>query len=104
MDRNQLLLPVFPKISTTLRSTKTPSVTGGSISYSGDSEDCYNGLGNGGAGLQLLALEKGGELVFYGQPGCLDSEQVASFIHANQTGLGCKPLSVNPVPFKFLDA
>jgi hypothetical protein len=78
--------------------------TGESITYSGDSGDCNNGLGNGGSGLQLLALENGGELVFYGQPGCPDNEQVASFIHANQTGLGCKPLSGNPVSFKFLGA
>lgn len=78
--------------------------TGESITYSGDSGDCNNGLGNGGSGLQLLALENGGELVFYGQPGCPDNGQVASFIHANQTGLGCKLLSGNPVSFKFLGA
>jgi hypothetical protein len=78
--------------------------TGESITYSGDSGNCNNGLGNGGSGIQLLALENGGELVFYGQPGCPDDDQVASFIHANQTGLGCKPLNGNPVSFKFFGA
>ncbi|KAJ6125962.1 hypothetical protein N7471_010455 [Penicillium samsonianum] len=79
--------------------------TGEAITYSGDSGDCFDGLGSGGSGLQLLALENGGKLVFYGQPGCPDNEHVAArFIHANQTGLGCKPLSGNPVSFKFLGA
>ncbi|KAJ5144273.1 hypothetical protein N7526_001781 [Penicillium atrosanguineum] len=78
--------------------------TGKSIAYSGNSGDCNNGLGNGGSGLQLLALENGGKLVFYGQPGCPDYEQFGSFIHANKTGLGCRPLNGNPVSFKFFGA
>jgi hypothetical protein len=76
--------------------------TGESITYSGSSGDCNTGLGNGGSGIQLLALENGGKLVFYSQPGCSHNDQVDSFIHANQTGFGCKPLNGNPVSFKFL--
>ena len=79
--------------------------TGESITYFGDSGDCNNGLGSGGSGIQLLALENGGKLVFYGQPKCPDSEEVEAFIqYGNQTGLGCRPLNGNPVSFKFVDA
>lgn len=79
--------------------------TGESIAYSGDSADCNNGLGSGGSGIQLLALENGGELVFYDQPECPDNEQVESFFqYGNQTGLSCRPLNGNPVSFKFLGA
>ena len=79
--------------------------TGESITYSGDSGDCNNGLGNGGSGIQLLALENGGALVFYDQPECPGSEYVDSFFqYGNQTGLGCRPLNGNPVSFKFLGA
>ncbi|KAJ5249536.1 hypothetical protein N7524_011852 [Penicillium chrysogenum] len=78
--------------------------TGESIIYSGDTEGCYNGLGNGGSGLQLLALENGGKLVFYSQPGCPNNERVDSYTYGNLTGLECKPLSGNPVSFKFLGA
>ncbi|KAJ5296922.1 uncharacterized protein N7443_007815 [Penicillium atrosanguineum] len=43
--------------------------TGEAIPYSGDDEDCHTGLGNGGVGFQLLALDADCQLAFYGQDG-----------------------------------
>ena len=79
--------------------------TGESIAYSGNTGDCNDGMGSGGAGIQLLALENGGELLFYDQPGCPDNEQIEGFFQSgNQTGRGCRALHGNPTSFKFLGA
>ena len=77
--------------------------TGESIAYSGDAGNCNDGLGSGGGGIQLLALENGGELIFYGQPGCPENEQIETFFQSgNQTGPRCRTLNGNPASFKFL--
>lgn len=77
--------------------------TGEAIPYSGDDEDCHNGLGNGGAGLQLLALDADGMLVFYDAADCPDGQEVDTFNpNDDQTGTDCKPLGGNPVSFRFI--
>ncbi|KAL3425904.1 hypothetical protein PVAG01_02695 [Phlyctema vagabunda] len=47
--------------------------TGQSIPKTGDGTQCVDGLGSGGAGLMLLALDADGSLEFYDQPGCIGS-------------------------------
>lgn len=77
--------------------------TGEAIPYSGDDEDCHNGLGAGGAGLQLLALDADGALLFYGANDCPAGQEVDTFNpDADQTGTDCKPLNGNPVSFRFV--
>ncbi|KAJ5569310.1 hypothetical protein N7450_011796 [Penicillium hetheringtonii] len=68
-----------------------------------DDEDCHNGLGDGGAGLQLLALDADGMLVFYDAADCPDGQEVDTFSpNDEQTGTDCKPLRGNPVSFRFI--
>ncbi|CAG8020095.1 unnamed protein product [Penicillium salamii] len=77
--------------------------TGEAIPYSGDDEDCHNGLGDGGAGLQLLALDADGMLVFYGAADCPAGQEVDTLNpNDDQTGTDCKPLNGNPVSFQFI--
>lgn len=79
--------------------------TGEAISWSGDAPGCTNGLGNGGAGIQLLALDADGALIFYSQPDCAQGSAVDTFNpDISQPGTECKPLNGNPVSFEFIDA
>jgi hypothetical protein len=77
--------------------------TGQQIAYSGDADACTNGLGAGGAGFQLLALDADGQLSFYDAVNC-GGNLVDTFNPDNdQTGTDCKPLMGNPISFEYLN-
>lgn len=78
--------------------------TGQAIPFSGSSEECHNGLGSGGAGVQLFTLSGKGKLVFYDKLDCPGSARVAGFNSTDQPGKDCKNLEGNPVSFKFENA
>ncbi|KAJ5383255.1 hypothetical protein N7517_001166 [Penicillium concentricum] len=78
--------------------------TGEAIPYSGDDEDCHTGLGDGGAGLQLLSLDADGQIVFYAEPDCNGNPVAAFNPNDDQTGSDCKSLPGNPVSFRFENA
>ncbi|OQE46872.1 hypothetical protein PENCOP_c001G04300 [Penicillium coprophilum] len=78
--------------------------TGEAIPYSGDDGYCHAGLGGGGVGLQLLALDADGQIAFFDEPDC-NGNMVAAFNpDQDQTGADCKPLHGNPVSFRFENA
>lgn len=79
--------------------------TGEAINWSGDALGCTNGLGSGGAGIQLLASDADGALLFFSQPDCAQGSEVDTFNpDISQPGTECKPLNGNPVSFEFIEA
>ncbi|KAJ5164116.1 uncharacterized protein N7500_005946 [Penicillium coprophilum] len=78
--------------------------TGQVIPYSGDDEDCHTGLGSGGVGLQLLALDADGQIAFFDKPDCNGNLVAAFNPDQDHTGTDCKPLHGIPVSFRFENA